>query len=91
MYDEVVSRFSETAARLKVGDPLDAETHMGSLIDAAHRDRVHGYVERAGGAGAEVVLGGAVPDGPGAFYPATVVANADPGSRPSRRRSSAPS
>jgi acyl-CoA reductase-like NAD-dependent aldehyde dehydrogenase len=80
VYDEVVSRFSETAARLKVGDPLDAETHMGSLIDAAHRDRVHGYVERAGGSGAEVVLGGAVPDGPGAFYPATVVANADPGS-----------
>jgi acyl-CoA reductase-like NAD-dependent aldehyde dehydrogenase len=75
VYDEVVARFTETAGRLRVGDPLDAETHMGSLIDTAHRDRVHGYVERAGGDGAEVVLGGAVPDGPGAFYPPTVVAN----------------
>jgi acyl-CoA reductase-like NAD-dependent aldehyde dehydrogenase len=75
VYDEVVSRFTEAAGRLTVGDPLDPETHMGSLIDAAHRDRVHGYVERAGGDGAEVVLGGAVPDGPGAFYPPTVVAN----------------
>jgi acyl-CoA reductase-like NAD-dependent aldehyde dehydrogenase len=80
VYDEVVSRFTDAAGRVRVVDPLDADTHMGSLIDTAHRDRVHGYVERAGGAGAEVVLGGAVPDGPGAFYPATVVANADPGS-----------
>jgi aldehyde dehydrogenase (NAD+)/betaine-aldehyde dehydrogenase len=80
VYDEVVSRFAEAAGRLRVGDPLDAETHMGSLIDSGHRDRVHGYVERAGAGGAEVVLGGEVPDGPGAFYPATVVANAAAGS-----------
>src|SRR4051795_11887260 len=32
LYDEVVNRFAETAGKLKVGDPLDAETQMGSLI-----------------------------------------------------------
>jgi len=80
VYDEVLARFTDVAGRLRVGDPLDAETHMGSLIDTAHRDRVHGYVERAGGNGAEVVLGGTVPEGPGAFYPPTVVADVDPGS-----------
>ena len=80
VYDEVVSRFAEAAGRLRVGDPLDPETHMGSLIDSSHRDRVHGYVERAAAAGSELVLGGEVPDGPGAFYPPTVVAKVDAGS-----------
>jgi acyl-CoA reductase-like NAD-dependent aldehyde dehydrogenase len=81
VYDEVVARFAEAAGRLRVGDPLDAETHVGSLIDTGHRERVHGYVERAAG---DVVLGGHVPDGPGAFYPPTVVAGVDPTSEASQ-------
>jgi acyl-CoA reductase-like NAD-dependent aldehyde dehydrogenase len=74
IYDDVVSQMSEYAGKVKVGDPLDPETQMGSLISGSHRDRVHGFVERGTGEGAEVVTGGAVPDGPGAFYPPTVVA-----------------
>jgi aldehyde dehydrogenase (NAD+)/betaine-aldehyde dehydrogenase len=74
LYDEVVAKFAELAGRVVVGDPLAAETQMGSLISTAHRDRVHGFVERSGGEGAEVLAGGAVPDGAGAFYPPTVVA-----------------
>ena len=73
LYDEAVAKMAEFAGGIKVGDPLDAETQMGSLISTAHRDRVHGYVERAGD-GSEVVTGGEVPDGAGAFYPPTVVA-----------------
>jgi acyl-CoA reductase-like NAD-dependent aldehyde dehydrogenase len=65
---------AELAGGIRVGDPLDAETQMGSLISSAHRDRVHGFVERGTGAGGEVLTGGSVPDGPGAFYPPTVVA-----------------
>ena len=30
---------------MKVGDPLDPETQMGSLISTAHREKVHGFVE----------------------------------------------
>jgi len=74
LYDEAVSALAELADGIRVGDPLDAETQMGSLISSAHRDRVHGFVERGAGAGAEVLTGGAVPEGPGAFYPPTVVA-----------------
>jgi aldehyde dehydrogenase (NAD+)/betaine-aldehyde dehydrogenase len=74
LYDEAVSKMAEFAGGIKVGDPLDPETQMGSLISAAHRDRVHGFVERGGAEGAEVLAGGAVPDGTGAFYPPTVVA-----------------
>jgi aldehyde dehydrogenase (NAD+)/betaine-aldehyde dehydrogenase len=46
LYDEAVSRMAEYAGALRVGDPLDAETQMGSLISGAHRERVHGFVER---------------------------------------------
>jgi acyl-CoA reductase-like NAD-dependent aldehyde dehydrogenase len=74
LYDDVVSKLGEHAAAIRVGDPLDPETQMGSLISVAHRDRVHGFVERGAGEGAEVVAGGAVPAGAGAFYPPTVVA-----------------
>ncbi|HEU4971402.1 MAG TPA: aldehyde dehydrogenase family protein [Gaiellaceae bacterium] len=73
LYDEAVAKMAEFAGGIKVGDPLDAETQMGSLISTAHRDRVHGYVERVGD-GAEVVAGGSIPDGAGAFYPPTIVA-----------------
>ncbi len=74
IYDEVVSKMAEHAGAIRVGDPLDPETQMGSLISTAHRERVHGFVERGAAEGAEVVTGGAVPEGAGAFYPPTVVA-----------------
>ena len=77
IYDDFVTQFSETAGKLKLGDPLDPETQMGSLISANHRDRVHGFVETGREEGAEVVRGGEPVDGPGAFYPATVLAGVD--------------
>src|SRR5437868_14318665 len=60
IYDDFVSSFSDAASGLKVGDPLDPETQVGSLISTEHRDRVHGYVEAGRDEGAEVVTGGAV-------------------------------
>jgi len=77
IYDDFVAKFSEAAQSLKVGDPLDPETHVGSLISSEHRDRVHGYVETGRAEGAEVVAGGESPDGKGAFYPPTVLAQVD--------------
>jgi len=77
LYDEVVARLGELAGQLKVGDPLDAETQMGSLISTGHRDKVHGFVEQGLEEGVEVVAGGEKPDGAGAFYPPTVLAKVD--------------
>jgi aldehyde dehydrogenase (NAD+)/betaine-aldehyde dehydrogenase len=77
VYDEFVSRFADAARRIRVGDPLDPETQMGSLISTAHRDRVHGFVERGAAAGAEIVTGGELGDGKGAFYGPTVLAKVD--------------
>jgi acyl-CoA reductase-like NAD-dependent aldehyde dehydrogenase len=77
IYDDVVSRFADAAGRLNVGDPLDGETQMGSLISQAHREKVHGFVEQGREEGAEVVLGGEPADGDGAFYPPTVLAGVE--------------
>jgi acyl-CoA reductase-like NAD-dependent aldehyde dehydrogenase len=77
LYDEFVDRFSDAAGQLKVGDPLDPETQVGSLVSHAHRDRVHGFVEKGREEGAEVVVGGEPTDGNGAFYPPTVIAKVE--------------
>src|SRR5438874_1725223 len=74
IYDDFVSRFAAYVQELKVGDPLDPDTQIGSLISTAHRDRVHGYVDRGREEGAEVVTGGEPGDGKGAFYRPTVLA-----------------
>jgi acyl-CoA reductase-like NAD-dependent aldehyde dehydrogenase len=79
LYDEFVSLFTETAAKMTTGDPLDEGTQMGSLISQAHRDKVHGFVEAGRKEGAEVVTGGEPQEGDGAFYPATVLAGVDNG------------
>jgi acyl-CoA reductase-like NAD-dependent aldehyde dehydrogenase len=77
LYDDFVARFAELAGSLRVGDPLDAETQVGSLISAAHRDKVHGFVERGRVEGVEVVTGGEAREGKGAFYPPTVLAQVE--------------
>src|SRR3954471_6337014 len=78
IYDDFVSQFAEKTEQLRVGDPLDAETQVGSLISAAHRDKVHGFVEQGREEGAEVVTGGqTVGDGKGAFYKPTVLAKVE--------------
>ena len=76
VYDEVVDQVTKLAGRVRMGDPLDAETQMGSLISVAHREKVHGFVDGARSEGVEVTTGGAIGDGPGAFYPPTVIAPA---------------
>src|SRR4051794_32538605 len=73
LYDDFVAQFPDKASAIRVGDPLDPETQMGSLISMAHRERVHGFVEKGREEGAEIVTGGEPADGPGAFYPPTVI------------------
>jgi len=76
LYDDVVAQITELSQKVRVGDPLDPETQMGSLISTAHREKVHGFVDGAREEGAEITAGGAIGEGPGAFYPPTVIAQA---------------
>ena len=61
----------------KVGDPLDPDSDMGPLISAEQRDRVASFVDTD----ADVAYRGSAPDGPGFWFPPTVLAPADPNSR----------
>ncbi|MFC8619614.1 aldehyde dehydrogenase family protein [Micromonospora purpureochromogenes] len=63
----------ERAAALRVGPGRDPATELGPLVDRRHRDHVHGQVTAAVAEGATLRTGGVLPEGPGAFYPATVV------------------
>jgi betaine-aldehyde dehydrogenase len=71
-----MERFLARVDRLEVGGPFDEDTDLGPLVSPVQRDRVHGFVERAVAAGARATRGGEVPEGPGAFYPPTVVEGA---------------
>jgi acyl-CoA reductase-like NAD-dependent aldehyde dehydrogenase len=61
------------AQSLVMGPGSAADTQLGPLVDARARDAVHKQVEQAVDAGAELLTGGIVPEGPGTFYPATVL------------------
>lgn len=63
---------------------------LAPLVDRRHRDLVHAQVDEAVAAGAECVTGGAVPDGAGAHYPATVLAGCTPDMRIMREETFGP-
>jgi betaine-aldehyde dehydrogenase len=73
VHDAFMERFAAKVERLVVGDPFAPDTDLGPLVGAARVPLVHGFVERAVAAGARAVTGGAPIDGPGAFYPPTIV------------------
>jgi betaine-aldehyde dehydrogenase len=75
-YDEVVTALGQQLAAIRVGAPYDEDTDIGPLVSGAHRERVHGFVTRARAAGATVVTGGVLPEGPGFYYPPTLVTGA---------------
>src|SRR3954466_2827201 len=56
--DEFLDRFLALARTIRVGNPLDADTEMGPLTSAQHRDRVLSYVDVAKGEGGELLAGG---------------------------------
>lgn len=78
-YDEVVTRLAERAEAIKVGDPRDAASEMGTVACQAQFDKVRHYVEVATADGARLVAGGkpAVVDGfpDGLFMRPTVFAD----------------
>ncbi|SMH39441.1 NAD-dependent succinate-semialdehyde dehydrogenase [Maritimibacter sp. HL-12] len=67
-------RFTAAMAALKMGNGIENDVDVGPLVNADTRDKVAYFVSDAVEKGAELRLGGAVPNGPGFFYPPTVLA-----------------
>ncbi len=70
VYDEFTRRFVERVERVKVGDPLDADTELGPMVDEKAVERTHGWVTDAIRDGARALVSGE-PDG--RWYPPTVL------------------
>ncbi|MCX6522248.1 MAG: aminobutyraldehyde dehydrogenase [Actinobacteria bacterium] len=75
-HDRLVESLAETMRAVTLGAPDDG-ADIGPLISAAHRTRVHGFVDRAVDAGARVLAGGAPIDRDGWFFPPTLLVGVD--------------
>jgi acyl-CoA reductase-like NAD-dependent aldehyde dehydrogenase len=73
VYDRLLQRVVELTGEIRVGDPSLPDTDMGSLTTRAQRDIVARQVEEALNMGARALTGGVPPEGPGFFYPPTVL------------------
>jgi len=71
LVDEFMDKMLKRVEAFKLGDPLDPDTTIGSMITAEHKDRVMGYIASGKAEGANLVVGGDV-DGPGHFVAPTV-------------------
>jgi acyl-CoA reductase-like NAD-dependent aldehyde dehydrogenase len=66
-YDRFVSLLIAATGALRVGNPEDAATEMGPLVSEQHRSTVASFVET------EPIFRGSAPDGPGFWYPCTLI------------------
>ncbi len=78
VYDPFLEKLTGAMRKVRVGDPLDPATDIGPQARRELRDELHGQVKQAIAQGARAVLGCELPPGPGAFYPASVLADVRP-------------
>src|SRR6202167_3327508 len=81
VYDEFERLFTEQMAGKVVGDPMAGGTDVGPLASEQQLDDVEKLVADAVAKGAKALCGGAAPDGPGFYYPPTVLAGITPDMR----------
>jgi len=73
VYDQFVDSFVSKMSALKMGDPMDETVQLGPLATANGKRDIVELVEDAKAKGANILCGGETPEGPGFFYPATVI------------------
>ena len=74
LVDDFMDKMLKRVAEFKLGDPLDPETTIGSMITAEHKEKVLGYINHGEIEGAKRLVGGDV-EGPGHFIAPTVFDN----------------
>ena len=78
VWDRFLTGFLDSVADWQTGDPRQEYTRLGPMASVAGRDELAEIVDDAIAKGATVHAGGKVPDGPGAYYPATVLSGVTP-------------
>jgi betaine-aldehyde dehydrogenase len=76
-FQDGVDALESALTRVRPGDPWSDATDIGPLVSAAHLSRVAGFVARAEADGARIAVGGRPLDGPGFFFPPTLILDAD--------------
>jgi succinate-semialdehyde dehydrogenase/glutarate-semialdehyde dehydrogenase len=79
VYDEFEKLYLDFMSAKKMGDPLDEKNDLGPQASTQLRDELHNQVLRSVKQGAELILGGKIPEIDGAYYPPTVLKNVKPG------------
>jgi succinate-semialdehyde dehydrogenase/glutarate-semialdehyde dehydrogenase len=90
VYDEFSEKFVSRMAALRVGDPMLDTTDVGPVATESGRNDLVELVEDALARGASALTGGATPEGPGWFYPPTVIAGVTPAMRIHREETFGP-
>jgi succinate-semialdehyde dehydrogenase/glutarate-semialdehyde dehydrogenase len=71
--EKFIAELTKSMSAYVVGRGTDATTTLGASVSIKERNKIAELVDQAIAAGAKVETGGKTPDGPGAFYPATVL------------------
>jgi succinate-semialdehyde dehydrogenase/glutarate-semialdehyde dehydrogenase len=71
--DKFIAELTKSMSAFVVGRGTDATTTLGASVSIKERNKIAELVDQSIAAGAKVETGGKTPDGPGAFYPATVL------------------
>jgi len=79
VYDSFVEKFVAHFEAIRIGDPTNDESDMGPMAREDLRSDVQEQVDQSVAKGARIACGGAIPEGDGAFYPATVLLDVKPG------------
>ena len=79
IYNEFEKLFVEKMKSKKMGDPFDESSDLGPQASVSLRDDLHKQVEKSIKLGAELLLGGKIPDSKGAYYSPTVLSNVKKG------------
>ncbi|GHA34785.1 succinate-semialdehyde dehydrogenase [Devosia pacifica] len=79
IYDSFVERYAEKMRDIEMGDPTDQDTKLGPMARNDLRDKLAAQVDESIDKGARAIVGGKTPDRKGAYYPATVLVDVEPG------------
>ena len=88
--EEFTAAYKTELARFKMGDPSDMETDIGPMARGDLRESLHNQVRDSIKEGANLETGGEIPDGPGFFYPVTLINRITPAMRLSREETFGP-